>query len=277
MVSGLPTGRFVFEGFLPRKGSGRTERLASLASERRTIVLYEAPHRVARTLADLAAAFGAERRVAIARELTKLHEEVWRGPLGEAVGWAATDPPRGELALVVEGAPPPPPAQRGPARGGVGRTPRCGLTGEGGGLGGGAAFRGVATRDLCARSPTSRGSPLGCNPVLPMTLPWALLIAFTISQVANLVTTLYLHRTLSHRAIALHPVVEWLCRFTLWLTVGIDRREWVSVHRKHHVFNDEPDDPHSPKQKGVTRVLFLNAGYYRIEAKRARHGGHLRP
>src|SRR5829696_8536383 len=102
-----------------------------------------------------------------------------------------------------------------------------------------------------------------------MTLPWALLLAFALSQVANLATTLYLHRTLSHRAMAMHPVVEWLCRFVLWITVGLDRREWVAVHRKHHVFNDEPDDPHSPKQKGVAKVLMLNAGYYRIEAKRS--------
>jgi 16S rRNA (cytidine1402-2'-O)-methyltransferase len=105
VASGLPTGRFVFEGFLPRKGSGRSERLAALATEDRTIVLYEAPHRVARTLADLAASLGAERPVAVARELTKLHEEVWRGTLGESLTWAE-DEPRGELVLVVGGAPP---------------------------------------------------------------------------------------------------------------------------------------------------------------------------
>ena len=81
VASGLPTGRFVFEGFLPRKGAGRTSRLAELAAEPRTIVLYEAPHRVARTLGDLAAACGPERRVSIGRELTKLHEEHWRGRL----------------------------------------------------------------------------------------------------------------------------------------------------------------------------------------------------
>ncbi len=104
VASGLPTGRFVFEGFLPRKGSGRTARLDALAGEDRTIVLYEAPHRVARTLADLAVALGGERRVAVARELTKMHEEVWRGTLSEAVAWAA-DQPRGELVLVVDGAP----------------------------------------------------------------------------------------------------------------------------------------------------------------------------
>ena len=108
VVSGLPSGRFAFEGFLPRKGSGRTSRLAELATEARTVVLYEAPHRVARTLADLAAACGADRRVSIARELTKLHEEHWRGTLAEAVAWATGSEPRGELVLVLDGAPPPP-------------------------------------------------------------------------------------------------------------------------------------------------------------------------
>ena len=105
VASGLPTGRFVFEGFLPRKGSGRTERLADLASERRTIVLYEAPHRLARTLDDLRSAFGPDRRIAIARELTKLYEELWRGSLAEAVEWASVHEPRGEFVLVVDGAP----------------------------------------------------------------------------------------------------------------------------------------------------------------------------
>ena len=107
VASGLPAGRFVFEGFLPRKGSGRTQRVAELARERRTIVLYEAPHRVARTLADLSAAFGDDRRVAIARELTKLHEEVWRGTIGDAVAWTAKQEPRGEFVIVVDGAPAP--------------------------------------------------------------------------------------------------------------------------------------------------------------------------
>jgi 16S rRNA (cytidine1402-2'-O)-methyltransferase len=107
VVSGLPTGRFVFEGFLPRKGSGRRERLAELAAERRTIVLYEAPHRLARTLDDLVAALGPSRRVAVARELTKLHEEVWRGTLAEARARTDEVEPRGEHVLVVEGAPEP--------------------------------------------------------------------------------------------------------------------------------------------------------------------------
>jgi 16S rRNA (cytidine1402-2'-O)-methyltransferase len=107
VVSGLPAGRFVFEGFLPRKGSGRTARLKALAAEERTMVLYEAPHRVARTLADLATACGPARPVVVARELTKLHEEVWRGRLDEAVRWSGAHEPRGEFVLVVEGAPPP--------------------------------------------------------------------------------------------------------------------------------------------------------------------------
>ena len=108
VLSGLPTGRFVFEGFLPRRGAGRTERLAELAGETRTVVLYEAPHRLARTLADLVAAFGGERRVALGRELTKLHEEVRRSTLAEAAEWAASVEPAGEFVVVVEGAPPAP-------------------------------------------------------------------------------------------------------------------------------------------------------------------------
>jgi 16S rRNA (cytidine1402-2'-O)-methyltransferase len=108
VVSGLPTGRVVFEGFLPRKGSGRSERLAALRGEQRTIVLFEAPHRAARTLADLAEVLGSDRRVAVARELSKLHEEVFRGTLAAASAWA--EDARGEMVLVVEGAEPPVPA-----------------------------------------------------------------------------------------------------------------------------------------------------------------------
>ncbi len=106
VVSGLPTGRWVFEGFLPRRGSGRAERLVELAAERRTIVLYEAPHRLARTVADLAEVLGPDRPVVVARELTKLHEEVWRGTLDQAVARGARRPPRGEYVLVVAGAAP---------------------------------------------------------------------------------------------------------------------------------------------------------------------------
>lgn len=107
--SGLPAGRFCFEGFLPRKGEGRSERLAALAGEERTLVLYEAPHRAARTLADLADTLGADRRVTVARELTKMHEEVWRGTLAQAAARATAEQPRGELVFVIEGAPPPEP------------------------------------------------------------------------------------------------------------------------------------------------------------------------
>lgn len=110
VLSGLPTGRFAFEGFLPRRGADRAARLAEVAAERRTVVLYEAPHRLARTLADLAEACGPDRRAAVCRELTKLHEEVWRSTLGEAAERASDATPRGEHVVVVEGAPPPPPA-----------------------------------------------------------------------------------------------------------------------------------------------------------------------
>ena len=107
VVSGFDTTRFVFEGFLPRSGRERTDRITETAAERRTVVLYEAPHRVARTMVDLAAACGGERRVALARELTKLHEEVWRGTLADAVTHTEQVAPRGEYVVVLEGAPAP--------------------------------------------------------------------------------------------------------------------------------------------------------------------------
>ena len=106
VISGLPTARFVFEGFLPRKGSARRERLAEVAAERRTVVLYEAPHRLARTLTDLVEACGGERKVALLRELTKLHEEHWLGTLDAAVARAGDVAPRGEYVVVLAGAPP---------------------------------------------------------------------------------------------------------------------------------------------------------------------------
>jgi 16S rRNA (cytidine1402-2'-O)-methyltransferase len=104
VASGLPAGRFVFEGFLPRQGADRTARLAAVAAERRTVVLYEAPHRLARTLADLAATCGSDRRGAVARELTKLHEEVRRGTLAELGEWASATSPPGECVVIVDGA-----------------------------------------------------------------------------------------------------------------------------------------------------------------------------
>jgi 16S rRNA (cytidine1402-2'-O)-methyltransferase len=102
-VSGLPTDRFCFEGFLPRKGGERRAALAALAAESRTMVFYESPHRLAEALADAAGAFGADRPAAVCRELTKTHEEIRRGPLGELVEWAA-EGVRGEITLVVAGA-----------------------------------------------------------------------------------------------------------------------------------------------------------------------------
>jgi 16S rRNA (cytidine1402-2'-O)-methyltransferase len=104
-LSGLPSDRFVFEGFLPRSGSGRRSRLRELATEPRTLVLFEAPHRVGDALADLVATFGGERPAAVCRELTKTYEEIRRGSLAELADWAAANPPRGEITLVIGGAP----------------------------------------------------------------------------------------------------------------------------------------------------------------------------
>jgi len=106
-VSGLPVDRFCFEGFLPRKAGERSRRLAELATEQRTLVFFEAPHRTEAALAALAEAFGDDRPAAVCRELTKTHEEVRRGPLAELVTWAA-DGVRGEVTLVVAGAEPAP-------------------------------------------------------------------------------------------------------------------------------------------------------------------------
>jgi len=104
-VSGLPSERFVFEGFLPRKQEQQAARLTELASEPRTIVLFVAASRAARELAALADNCGSDRPVAVARELTKLHEEVWRGTLGGAADHYREQPPKGELTVVVGGAP----------------------------------------------------------------------------------------------------------------------------------------------------------------------------
>lgn len=102
-VSGLPVDRFCFEGFLPRKSGERRRRLESLATEERTMVCFEAPHRLAEFLDDAASALGGERRVAVCRELTKPHEEVFRGTLDEARAWAA-EGVRGEVTVVLDGA-----------------------------------------------------------------------------------------------------------------------------------------------------------------------------
>ncbi len=105
-VSGLPTGRFTFEGFLAMNKKNRRRHLESLRNEERTMIFYEAPHKLCATLDDLRDTFGPERRVALCRELTKLHEEVRRTTLGEAADWYRDNPPRGEFVLVVEGCPP---------------------------------------------------------------------------------------------------------------------------------------------------------------------------
>jgi 16S rRNA (cytidine1402-2'-O)-methyltransferase len=103
-LSGLPVDRFCFEGFLPRKAGERLSRLREVAEERRTLVYFEAPHRLDDTLAAMAEVFGADRRAAVCRELTKTYEEVKRGALGTLAEWAA-DGVRGEITVVVEGAP----------------------------------------------------------------------------------------------------------------------------------------------------------------------------
>ena len=105
-VSGLPTGRFTFEGFLTVNKKSRRERLASLKTEERTMIFHEAPHKLRTTLEDLCAAFGPERRVALCRELTKLHEETIRTTLEQAVEFYTENAPKGEYVLVVAGAEP---------------------------------------------------------------------------------------------------------------------------------------------------------------------------
>jgi 16S rRNA (cytidine1402-2'-O)-methyltransferase len=103
-ASGLPTDRFVFEGFLPAKGKQRSERLNILKSETRTLIFYEAPHRLLSTLMDLGAVLGEDRQIVLARELTKLHEEWWRGTIGEAIAtYSQTRQTKGEYTLVVAG------------------------------------------------------------------------------------------------------------------------------------------------------------------------------
>jgi 16S rRNA (cytidine1402-2'-O)-methyltransferase len=103
-ISGLPTDRFTFEGFLPRKSGERRSTLRALAAEPRTMVFFESPSRLASSLADMGAAFGDDRRIAVCRELTKFYEEVRRGSASELAEWAA-DGVKGEIVVVVEGAP----------------------------------------------------------------------------------------------------------------------------------------------------------------------------
>jgi 16S rRNA (cytidine1402-2'-O)-methyltransferase len=109
-VSGLPTDRFSFEGFPPRRPGERARALAALTDERRTMVFFEAPHRLAATLGAMVEAFGARRRAAVCRELTKTYEQVLRAPLGELARWAADGKVLGEITIVVAGATPARPA-----------------------------------------------------------------------------------------------------------------------------------------------------------------------
>jgi 16S rRNA (cytidine1402-2'-O)-methyltransferase len=104
-LSGLPCDRFCFEGFLPRKPAARRAYLTDLATEPRTMVFFEAPHRIAEALVDMAGAFGEGRPASVCRELTKTYEEIRRGPLAALVEWAAAGEPRGEITVVVGGAP----------------------------------------------------------------------------------------------------------------------------------------------------------------------------
>ena len=104
-LSGLSTRRFAFEGFLPQSGKERKQRLLSLAKEERTLIVYEAPHRLKKTLAELAEYFGADRRIALCRELTKLNEEILRLTFSSACAYYESTEPRGEYVLVIEGMP----------------------------------------------------------------------------------------------------------------------------------------------------------------------------
>ncbi len=102
-ISGLPTGRFTFEGFLSVNKRSRKEHLEAVAQEDRTMIFYEAPHKLRKTLSDFSKVFGPQRRVALCRELTKVHEEVWRTTLGEAAAHYRDKEPRGEFVLVIQG------------------------------------------------------------------------------------------------------------------------------------------------------------------------------
>ncbi len=104
-------------------------------------------------------------------------------------------------------------------------------------------------------------------PLLPATPLAAVLVGLAVSQLANLATTVYLHRELAHRAIRLRAPLNAFFRVVVWLTVGIKPREWVAVHRKHHAFTDVEGDPHSPKLLGWVRVQLTNAALYRREAR----------
>jgi stearoyl-CoA desaturase (delta-9 desaturase) len=101
-----------------------------------------------------------------------------------------------------------------------------------------------------------------------MSLWIAIVVALALTQVAALATSVYLHRTLAHRALSVHPAIDTMFRVVLWLTTGQDRRQWVAVHRKHHAFTDRDGDPHSPQLLGFWQVQLLNVYYYAREARK---------
>lgn len=102
---------------------------------------------------------------------------------------------------------------------------------------------------------------------MPLEILIAPIVALALTQIAALATSVYLHRTLAHRALAVHPAAHALFRAVLWVTTGQDRRQWVAVHRKHHAFTDRDGDPHSPRLLGFWRVQLLNVYYYAREAR----------
>jgi stearoyl-CoA desaturase (delta-9 desaturase) len=102
-----------------------------------------------------------------------------------------------------------------------------------------------------------------------LSLVVTLLVAAVLIQTAVFSTTIYLHRTATHRALVLHPALEWLFKFVLWMTTGLSTKEWVAVHRKHHAFTDEEGDPHSPALEGFWKVQLGNVYYYMREVKKS--------
>ena len=100
-----------------------------------------------------------------------------------------------------------------------------------------------------------------------MSIVFALVTAVAVTQISNLVTTVYLHRALAHKALTLHPIMAWTCKLVLWLSTGMKAREWVAVHRKHHAYTDTVQDPHSPKIYGWLKVQLANAAMYRRVAR----------
>jgi 16S rRNA (cytidine1402-2'-O)-methyltransferase len=161
VLSGLATDRFCFEGFLPRRPGERRGRLEALATEERTLVFFEAPHRLVEMLADAASIFGADRAAAVCRELTKTYEEVRRDSLSELAAWARAGEVRGEITVVVAGAvrvtPPPPAPERLAAEV---RAEEVRLTGDGS-AGAGAAGAGPA--EVGAAEPAERPVPQGAG------------------------------------------------------------------------------------------------------------------